>query len=141
MNLPISRLREQDLDRAAKNCALFRPMPDSPVNLRLFLADERNILMVAEVNGQPVGQIFGYILQRFDARAPMLFLYSIDVVESHRRQGIGRRLIERFREIGRESGCGETFVFTDVSNRPAVKLYAALDGIPTDPDRVMFEWE
>lgn len=140
MSLTISRLREQDLDRAAENCALSWKMPTSPANLRHFLADNRNILVVAEVDGEPVGQVLGYILQGWDARAPMLFLYSIDVVESHRRQGIGRHLIERFREIGRESGCGETFVFTDVSNQSAMKLYENLGGIPTNPDRVMFEW-
>ena len=123
------------------NCALFWQMPPSPDKLRQFLADDRNILIVAEANGKPVGQVLGYILQSWDTRAPKLFLYSMDVVESHRRRGIGRRLIESFREAGRQSGCGEMFVFTNASNEPAMRLYKKLGGTRTNLDDVMFEWK
>ena len=141
MSVTISRLGEQDLERAADNCTLFWQMSASQENLRQFLRDNRNILIVAEANDQPVGQALGYILQGWDARAPKLFLYSVDVVESHRRRGVGRRLIESFREVGRQSGCEEMFVFTNVANQPAMRFYESLGGTRSNPDDVMFEWK
>jgi ribosomal protein S18 acetylase RimI-like enzyme len=141
MSVKIARLGEEDLDRAADNCALFRKMESSPERLRQFLADDCNIFVAAEVNDRPVGQALGYILQRWDVQPPMLFLYSIDVVESYRRKGVGRHLVKRFLQIGRERGFGNAFVFTNASNKPAMSLYKELGGTRTNLDDVMFEWK
>ena len=140
MNLAITRLKPKDLDRAAANCALFWDMSDSPQRLGEFLSDESNILLVAEVDGKPVGQALGYILRRWDVTPSKLFLYSIDVLESHRQRGIGRKLIDRFRQIGRECGCTVTFVITSESNLPAMQLYQATGARRNNLDNVVFEW-
>jgi len=140
MNLAITRLKPKNLDRAAANCALFWDMSDSLQRLEEFLSDESNILLVAEVDGKPVGQALGYILKRWDVTPSKLFLYSIDVLESHRQHGIGRKLIDRFRQIGREYGCTITFVITSESNLPAMQLYQATGARRNNLDDVVFEW-
>ena len=140
MNLTITRLGPEDLNRAAANCALFWDMFDFPQRLEEFLRDKSNILLVAEVDGKPVGQVLGYILKRWDAKPSKLFLYSIDVLESHRLRGIGRNLIDRFRQIGRECGCTITFVITNESNLPAMGLYQTTGAKRNDLDDVVLEW-
>jgi len=141
MKLIISRLSSNDLDRAYANCSLFWDMSAANINLKDYLADKNCILLVAEVDGEPSGQIVGHILKRWDSKKPLLFLYSIDVVESKRRKGIARKLIEEFLRIGRKSGCGKSFVFTNESNIPAMETYLALGGTRTNIDDVMFEWK
>ena len=116
-------------------------MSPSKEKISKFLEDDNHVLVVAEICKKPIGQAVGYVLKRWDAKPSKLFLYSIDVIETHRRQGIGRQLIEAFRQIGRESGCGSTFVPTSEWNIPAVRLYEASDGKRTTAsDAVTFEW-
>lgn len=141
MDLIIRRLGPKDAARAQANCALFWDVSDADRNLEGFLADPNCVLLVGEVDDEPAGQIVGHILRRWDSQCPMLFLFSIDVVESHRRKGVARGLIGEFLRIGREAGCGRAFVFTNESNAPAMYMYAALGGTRTNPDDVMFEWE
>ena len=141
MNLTVSRLGPADADRARTNCAQFWDMSAASDNLKAYLADPNCILLVADVDGQPAGQIVGHILKRWDSKKPMLFLFSIDVAESHRRQGVARGLIAEFRRVGKTAGCGGSFVFTNEANTPAMKMYQALGGTRTNPDDVMFEWE
>jgi ribosomal protein S18 acetylase RimI-like enzyme len=141
MSVTVSRLKTKDIDRARADCGQFWDMSQAAEHLHQFLADPNCILLVAEVGGETAGQIIGYILKRWDSKKPMLFLYSIDVAEPYRRKGVARRLITEFREIGKRSGCGTTFVFTSESNTPAMSLYKALGGTRINPDDVMFEWE
>jgi len=141
MNLTIARLGSQDGARAQANCALFWDMNSASANLAAYLADPNCILLIAEVDGEPAGQIVGHILKRWDSKSPMLFLFSIDVVESHRSKGVARGLIKEFLHIGKLAGCGSSFVFTNQSNTAAMQMYQALGGIRTNADDVMFEWE
>lgn len=141
MNLRINRLGPDDAGRAEANCSLFWDMTDAAPNLAAYLADPDCILLVAEVDGEPAGQIVGHILKRWDSKSPMLFLFSIDVVKTHRRKGVARSLMEEFLRTGKEAGCGSSFVFTNESNTPAMQMYQALGGTRTNPDDVMFEWE
>ncbi|MEI6519593.1 MAG: GNAT family N-acetyltransferase [bacterium] len=140
-DLSLLRLLPNDVERARVNCALFWEMGISDDHLRGFLADDHNILIVAEIKGQPIGQLIGYVQQRWDVEKPMLFLFSIDVIESHRRQGIGSQLIRRFQQLGIETGCGSLYVITNASNMPAMRMYEALGGTRTNTDDVMFVWE
>lgn len=141
MTLAIERLGPTDTPRARGNCALFWDMSASGENLAEFLADPSCILLVAELDGEPAGQIIGHILKRWDSKGPMLFLYSIDVVEHHRRKGVASELIRELHRIGKETGCATSFVLTSEANTPAMKLYQAIGGSMTNPDDVMFEWD
>ncbi len=71
----------------------------------------------------------------------MLFLFSLDVAENHRRKGIATALIKAFKQIGKDLGCAEAFVFTSARNSPAMGLYESTGGTRTNPDDVMFEYE
>jgi len=109
-------------------------------NLHEFLGDPNCVLVTAEIDGRPVGQILGHILRRWDSGKPMLFLYSIDVLGEYRKIGIGSELIREFNRIGAEAGCGESFVLTEESNTAAMNLYHSAGGTRVFPDEVMFVW-
>lgn len=116
-------------------------MKDASANLAAYLSDPNCILLVGDVDGEPAGQIVGHILKRWDARRPMLFLYSIDIVATYRRKGIARRLLDEFLRLGKEAGCDSAFVLTNASNTPAMRLFEALGGTRSNPDDAMFEWQ
>jgi aminoglycoside 6'-N-acetyltransferase I len=55
-----------------------------------------------------------------------------------RRQGLGRKLVSRLIERGRELGCTEAWVATELGNKPARALYEALGGIPDEEHAVVY---
>jgi aminoglycoside 6'-N-acetyltransferase I len=89
-----------------------------------FLADPRHHLVVARVDGVVVGMASAVDYIHPD-KAPQLWINEIGVTPEPRRQGIGRRLMERLVELATELGCTEAWVLTDDANVAANRLYAA----------------
>ena len=98
-----------------------------------LLADDRTVFVAAFDGETPVGFAFGYALPRRHGRPTIFFVYEIDVDQSYRRQGIGRRLMEELL-----FGQDDAFVLTDAGNDAAMGLYASLGG--TRVDSVMWDF-
>ncbi len=140
--LSITRLTTDQWEKAQASITLFWDIVPSQAIILRFLSNSQNILLSAEVEGVLVGQAIAYILDRWEQEQPMLFLYSIDVVENYQRQGIGRGLIAAVKKIGQAENCSEGFVFTNESNLAAKGLYQSTGGKRSNPDDVvMFEYE
>lgn len=142
MEVSITRLTTDEWKKAQASITLFWDTAPSQETIVKFLSNSQNILLSAELDDSLVGQVIGYILERWDKDEPMLFLYSIDVAETHRRRGIGTALIEAIRKLGRTQGCSEAFVFTNEGNPAAMQLYQSTGGKRSNPDDVvMFEYD
>lgn len=102
-----------------------------------FLSSPDNLLLLATRGGHVCGVLVGHRLQRLDQRRAEVLLYSIDVREEFRRQGIGSRLIEATRTWAAEVGADEVWVLTERSNNPAMALYRSAGGVEDPPDTVM----
>jgi ribosomal protein S18 acetylase RimI-like enzyme len=140
--LSIIRLTTDEWEKAQASITLFWDTAPSQETIVKFLSNSQNILLSAELDEELVGQVIGYILDRWDKDEPMLFLYSIDVAETYQRRGIGTALIEAVRKLGREQGCSESFVFTNESNLAGMQLYQSTGGKRSNPDDVvMFEYD
>jgi ribosomal protein S18 acetylase RimI-like enzyme len=140
--LLIARLTTDEWEKAQSSVAMFWDKTPSQATIVNFLNNSQNILLLAEVGDVAVGQVIGYILDRWEQNEPMLFLYSIDVEETYQRQKIGKALIEAIRKLGQEQGCSESFVLTNESNPAAMKLYQSTGGKRSSPDDVvMFEYD
>ena len=140
--LSIIRLTTDEWEKAQASITLFWDTAPSQETIVKFLRNSQNILLSAELDEELVGQVIGYILERWDKDEPMLFLYSIDVAETYQRRGIGTALIEAVRKLGREQGCSESFVFTNESNPAGMQLYQSTGGKRSNPDDVvMFEYD
>jgi aminoglycoside 6'-N-acetyltransferase I len=106
---------------------------DHPVDVAVlseFLAAPGHHLVVALADGEVVGQAAGMLHRHPDGRPVELYVDELGVAPSHRRQGIGRRLLDELFALGRELGCREAWVGTEPHNVPATTLYGSLGAEP-----------
>ena len=106
-----------------------------------FLADPRHHLVVAVADGQVVGFVSAFHCVHPDKSRPQLWINEIAVAPPYQRQGIGRRLMERLLDRGRELGCREAWLGTEPSNTAARRCYAAAGGVEEPGDGVGFVFD
>ena len=87
-------------------------------------------MIVAFDDGVPVGFLLAYLLDRVDRDQQMMFFYEIGVAESHRRRGVGKRLIGEVKSISREADVMKMWVPTGRSNVAATRLYSSTGAVP-----------
>ena len=102
-----------------------------------LLADPRALLLVAFHGGRPVGFVLAHELPRRHGDPAKLFVYEIEVAESHQRRGIASALLARLGELARERGIRTGFALTEPDNGPANALYRSAGGAT---DSVKVEW-
>jgi GNAT superfamily N-acetyltransferase len=111
---------------------------EGPGDPEALLADPRTLLLVAFDAERPVGLVLAHELPRRHGDRAKLFVYEVDVAESHQRRGIGSALLARLAELARERGIRIGFVLTDPGNGPANALYRRAGGAT---EGVTLEWE
>ncbi len=105
---------------------------DGPVEPRwaaACLADPRHHLVVALEDGVVVGMGSAVDYVHPD-KAPQLWINELGVAPTHRRLGVGRRLLEALLARGRTLGCTEAWLGTEADNEPARALYEQAGGAP-----------
>jgi aminoglycoside 6'-N-acetyltransferase I len=103
-----------------------------------FLSDARHHLAVAIDDGLVVGFISAVHYVHPDKERPELWINEVQVAPTHRARGLGRAILEKILEIGRELGCTEAWVLTDADNVAAKRLYSSSGGVEGAHDEVMF---
>jgi len=103
-----------------------------------FFADRKNILLVSYTNGLLSGFLWAYVLECPGSLRPKMLLYSIDVFEECRRQGVAALLVSRLKLLAVRHRCTEVFVPTSRSNTAAVGLYRKTGGSTEASDDVLF---
>jgi ribosomal protein S18 acetylase RimI-like enzyme len=121
MNIKIRRLQRDDT-------SVF-------VQHRELLDDPHAIFLVAFDGDEEIGFALAHDLPRRHGNVRQLFVYEVDIVESHRRRGIGRALLEHLAELG----IREAFVLTEPDNEAASGLYESIGGIRSEV--VMWDFE
>jgi GNAT superfamily N-acetyltransferase len=106
-----------------------------------FLADSRHHIAVAMANGLVIGFVSAVHHVHPDKPQPELWINEVGVAETHRGQGIARRLMEAVLNDAQRLGCTLAWVLTHRSNNAAMRLYASCGGIEADEDAVMFEFK
>src|SRR5690349_5516709 len=96
---------------------------DEPGDPEALLADPRTLMLVAFDGDRPVGFVLAHELPRRHGDRSKLFVYEVDVAESHRRRGVATALLARLAELARERGIRAGFVLTEPDNGPANALY------------------
>lgn len=89
-----------------------------------FLADDRNILIVAISERCVIGQIAAIVHQHVDAPTD-LFIENLGVAQNWRRRGVARRLLAMAMVEGKAQGAQSAWVGTEEDNGPANHLYTA----------------
>jgi len=108
-----------------------------PLRATEFLNDPRHHIVAALEDGVVVGFASGVHYVHPD-KTPELFVNEVGVAPSHRRLGIGKKLLETLLDVGRAEGCLEAWVGTEPSNTAAIALYASIDGAEAPENFVTF---
>ena len=114
---------------------------DDPIDLgraNEFLADPRHHLAVAVEDGLVVGFVSAVHYIHPDKPRPELWINEIGVAATHRRRGLGTRLLRAVFAAARGLGCAEAWVLTDRANTAAMRLYPAAGSTEAPTDHVMF---
>ena len=111
---------------------------DGPGNPEGLLADPRTLMLAAFDGDEPVGFVLAHELPRRHGDRSNLFIYEVDVAETHQRRGIGKALLAQLAELARERGIRVGFVLTNHDNVPANALYGSAGRASS---RGVVEWE
>ncbi len=97
-----------------------------PGFLKRFLADERNILLLALADSEIAGAALVYFLPH-PAGEDTLYVHELDVHPNFRNQGVATGLMNKLFQISRERGCPEVWLEASADNVPANTLYKKLN--------------
>jgi ribosomal protein S18 acetylase RimI-like enzyme len=111
---------------------------DGPGDPEVLLADPRTLMLVAFDGESPVGFVLAHELPRRHGDRAKLFVYEVDVAETHRRRGIGKALLGRLAELARERGIRAGFVLSDDDSVAANALYRTAGGTSA---RMIVQWD
>jgi len=101
---------------------------DGPGDPDALLADPRTLMLVAFDGERPVGFVLAHQLPRRHGDRSKLFVYEVDVAETHQRRGIASALLAQLAELARVRGIRVGFVLTDEDNVAANALYRRAGG-------------
>ncbi|HZZ81126.1 MAG TPA: GNAT family acetyltransferase [Gemmataceae bacterium] len=96
------------------------PHNDPATAIRKKLAVDRDLFLVAEMDGKIVGTVMG----GYDGHRG--WIYSVAVALSHRRQGIGSILIRHVEKLLTDRGCLKVNLQVRASNAGVVAFYQKL---------------
>lgn len=94
--------------------------------LRQLLGKDHFIALAALKDGEVVGGIAAYELDKFEQERSEIYIYDLAVAAGHRREGIATALILELRRISAQRGAYVIFVQADFGDEPAIALYAKL---------------
>jgi ribosomal protein S18 acetylase RimI-like enzyme len=137
----IRRLQSDDAELAVSAVGALKRSRIGLEDARLFLADRKHYLLVADDVGAPVGFLLGYRLNRLDRQGAKLFIYELEVARQYRRRGIGTALVVRINAIARRERMSSTFVLTNRSNSAAVQFFESTGARLATGDDLLFVYE
>lgn len=94
--------------------------------LKKLLSQKHFIALAALCQGQVVGGLVAYSLDKYEKRRSEIYLYDLAVAAPFRRRGIARTLIKKLKPIARQLGAWVIFVQADPEDKPALKLYRSM---------------
>jgi ribosomal protein S18 acetylase RimI-like enzyme len=130
-----------DVETTAAGFALRERRLATPITKRFPLDDLRETdrpwshAFVAEAEGA----CFGFAASGFEAWNRRLVLWHLYVQPALRGLGVGRRLVDRVSDLGRELGARSLWLETSNLNAPGVAAYRALGFTLTGIDTTLYD--
>lgn len=98
----------------------------SAAYLRKLLGGDTFVALAAVCEGEVVGGLAAYELQKFEQERSEFYIYDLAVAATYRRLGVATALIRALQDIARERGAYVVFVQADHGDDPAIALYTKL---------------
>jgi len=108
--------------------------PIHPERMHAYLRAPGHLMVLALKDGLVVGQCAAVVHHHPD-KAGELYIDEVGTASTHRRQGIARMMMDEMFAWGREFGCQEAWLGTELDNDAANGLYRSIDG---DADQMMY---
>jgi aminoglycoside 6'-N-acetyltransferase I len=127
MSITLKRMQPGDeavLDRVAVD--VF----DEPIHaerLHAYLRTPGHLMVLALEEGRVVGQCAAVVHNHPD-KATELYVDEVGTATTHLRRGIARAMLAEMFDWGRELGCAEAWLGTELDNDAANGLYRAVSG-------------
>jgi aminoglycoside 6'-N-acetyltransferase I len=90
--------------------------------LAAYLVEPGHLMLLAIADGTVIAQVAA-VIHRHPDKPTELYIDEVGVTPAFQRQGIARRMLDEMIAIGRELGCEEAWVGTELDNLPARGLY------------------
>ena len=103
---------------------------DEPINLERLAAylDEPGHLMILAFEDERVVGQCAAVIHRHPDKLTELYVDEVGTASTHLRQGIATSMLEAMFAWGRELGCHEAWLGTELDNDAANALYAKIGG-------------
>jgi aminoglycoside 6'-N-acetyltransferase I len=112
--------------------------PGHPERLEAYLLEPGHLMILAFDDGVVVGQCAA-VIHRHPDKVTELYVDEVRTASTHLRQGIATRMVEAMFDWGRELGCREAWLGTELDNLEANGLYRKLGGKPEHMHYYEFE--
>lgn len=112
--------------RAFDDAEQYASSPPSDAYLEALLEKDHVIPLVALSDGDVIGGLVAYELDKFEQQRREIYIYDLAVAEAHRRKGVAEGLIKHLGEIAAGRGAYVIYVQADYGDEPAIALYAKL---------------
>jgi aminoglycoside 6'-N-acetyltransferase I len=110
---------------------------DEPVDskrLAAYLSAPGHLMILAVDGDLVVGQCAA-VIHRHPDKPTELYIDEVGTASTHRRQGIARKMLSAMLEWGRELGCEDAWLGTEIDNDEANGLYRSF--APTERETMM----
>lgn len=104
----------------------YSSRPPSEAYVRRWLSSSSAIALVALVDGEVVGGLAAYVLEKFEQERSEIYIYDLAVAAHMRRRGVATALIVELRRVAATRGAWVIYVQADQGDEPAIRLYESL---------------
>ncbi len=104
----------------------------------LFYYELGREALIAEMDGEVAGFLFGFHAQSHDPPEParvVAYIHMVGIHPDYRRRGVGKHLYEKFLERARAAGAVRLKAITNVGNEGSIEFHRAMGfEVFEDPD-------
>lgn len=104
----------------------YASAPPTDHYLSRALGRESNIVLVTELDGEVIGGLVAYELEKFEQARSEIYIYDIAVAEAYWRRGIATALVNHLQHLAKARGAWVIYVQADYVDPPAIALYEKL---------------
>lgn len=105
------------------------------------LADTRCYLLIAENEEEILGVLSGFRFPDVERGGTIVYLYDIEVSKNHRRQGIGKLLIQKLLTLCKADKVDLVWAGTEANNYAARATFESMGALLDSDSYTEYEWE